>query len=414
MFEIDLPIANAFPAPVLVFTGSENYTVQGNAFTRYNLSVTNRAAYPHSLFRPSPDLPPCGSLANAARTWVDVYNGDTEQRIYGFCALESADDLDRIWFAVPQGTAPPNSVYIMLKDRRCSATYTSNSVTPVATATPPAMTAPVPGSVLSGDTVTFEWSAGDTQVAQWWLYVGSLQGGDDYYNSGSLGTNLFEIVTGLPADGSPVHVRLWYRSGGTWQFIDASYTAATAGNPGITSPRAGSVLSGDTVTFEWTANGSPVAQWWLYVGTSQGRDDLYNSGSLGTRLFETVPGFPVDGSQVFLRLWYRRSGNWEFEDVQYTAATRSDPALTVPTPDSTLAGATVTFVWTANSQPVSQWGLYVGSRQGANDYYDSGSLGTHLSETVTGLPTDGSVVFVRLWYRIGGSWQLNDYQFTAA
>ena len=128
IFEIDLPIANAFPAPVLAFTGTENYTVQGNPFTRYKLSVTNRAVYPDSLFRPSPDLPPCGQNPDSSRTWVDIYNGDTNQRMYGFCALNSADDLDRLWFALPQGDTPPSSVYVVLRDRRCPATYTSNSV----------------------------------------------------------------------------------------------------------------------------------------------------------------------------------------------------------------------------------------------------------------------------------------------
>ena len=126
MFEIDLSIANAFPAPVLAFTGTEDYTVQGNDFTRYKLSITNRSAYPDSLFRPSPDLPPCGNNSSASRTWVDIYNGDTDQRIYGFCALNSADNLDGLWFALPRGEAPPSSVYVVLRDRRCSASYTSN------------------------------------------------------------------------------------------------------------------------------------------------------------------------------------------------------------------------------------------------------------------------------------------------
>jgi hypothetical protein len=128
MFEIDLPIANAFPDPVLVYTGSENFVVAGNNFTRYNLSIANRAEYPDSLFRPSPDLPPCGANANSSRTWVDIFNGDTDQRLYGFCALGSADDLDMLWFALPEGDAPPKSVYVVLRDRRCQASYRSNSV----------------------------------------------------------------------------------------------------------------------------------------------------------------------------------------------------------------------------------------------------------------------------------------------
>ena len=414
MFEIDLSIASAFPAPVLQFTGTENYTVQGNPFTRYKLSVSNRASYPNSLFRPSPDLPPCGNNPNASRTWVDIYDGDTNQRIYGFCALNSAQDLDQLWFGLPQGDQPPSAVYIVLRDRRCPASYTSNAVSITAVVGVPSMTNPVPGSTLSGDTATFEWTASGTQVSQWWLYVGSSQGARDLYDSGSLGTSLFETVTGLPTNGSQVFVRLWYRVAGTWKSMDTQYTAITSGNPEITTPAAGSVLAGDTVTFEWTANGAAVAQWWLYVGSSQAARDIYNSGSLGTGLSETVTGLPTNGSGVFVRLWYRIGGTWQFEDVQYTAATLGDPAITAPIAGSVLAGDTVTFEWRDNGTPVAQWWLYVGSSLGGRDIYNSGSLGTRLNETVTGLPTDGSDVFVRLWYRVGGVWLSGDFQFTAA
>lgn len=319
IFEIDLAIANAFPAPVLAFMGTEDYTVQGTPFTRFKLSVTNRAAYPDSLFRPSPDLPPCGNNANSSRTWVDIYNGDTNQRIYGFCAIKSADNLDNIWFALPRGASPPKSVYVVLKDRRCAATYTSNSVAPVTVVDMPKITNPMSGATLTDDKLTFEWSAEGTPVAQWWLYVGSSLAGRDIYDSGSLGTQLFETVTGLPMDGRTIFVRLWYRTGGRWQFVDTQYIAFTAGTPNITSPEAGSILGGSIVTFEWTANGRHVSQWWLYVGSSQGSYNIYDSGSLGTRLFGTVTGLPVDGRPVFVRLWYRTGGTWKYTDTSYTA-----------------------------------------------------------------------------------------------
>ncbi len=319
MFEIDLAIADAFPAPVLAFMGTEDYTVEGNPFTRFKLSITNRAAYPDSLFRPSPDLPPCGQNPNSSRTWVDIYNGDTNQRIYGFCAFTSADSLDKIWFALPRGDAPPSSVYVVLRDRRCAANYTSNTVAPTTTVKMPVITNPAPGTTLLDDKVTFEWSAKDTPVSQWWLYVGTSKGGREIYNSGSLGTQLFETVTGLPVNGSTIYVRLWYRTGGVWRFVDSKYIAFTAGSPNITTPLAGSVLGGSTVTFEWTANGQPVSQWWLYAGTSQGGYNIYNSGSLGTQLFETVTGLPVDGSTIFVRLWYRIGGTWQYADTTYTA-----------------------------------------------------------------------------------------------
>jgi len=327
MFEIDLPIANAFAFPELAFTGTEDYSVGGNDFTRYRLEVSNRGVYPNSLFRPSPDLPPCGANANSSRTWVDIFNGDNDQRLYGFCALGSADALGGLWFALPRGNAPPGSVYVVLRDRRCPSTYNS---APVQLTTPvsPSIRNPVPGSTFTGDNVTFEWSAEGAIVSQWWLYVGSTSGASDIYNSGSLGTSLVETVTGLPKDGSMVFARLWFRVGGVWQHLDAQYTAVKALAPEIVSPPDGSVLGDQNVTFEWAHNGTAVAQWWLYVGTRVGGYDIYDSGSLGTRLHETVSGLPADGSAVHVRLWYRTGGAWKYLDASYTALSTRDSGIT--------------------------------------------------------------------------------------
>ncbi len=78
-----------------------------------------------------------------------------------------------------------------------------------------------------------------------------------------------------------------------------------------------------------------------------------------------------------------------------------------------LVGSSELFQWTANGAPVSECSLTAGSSPGGSDYYDSGSLGTGTSVTATGLPTDGSTVHVRLWYKIGESWLFRDYQYTA-
>ena len=38
---------------------------------------------------------------------------------------------------------------------------------------------------------------------------------------------------------------------------------------------------------------------------------------------------------------------------------------------------------------------------------------SHLSRTVSGLPTNGSTIYVRLWSLIGSTWQFTDYTYTA-
>ena len=283
----------------------------------------------------------------------------------------------------------------------------------------PTLTSPTPGTTLAGDTETFVWAANGTGVTGWWLYVGTSVGASNLHDSGSLGTATSHTVTGLPTDGSTLHVRLWYQAGGVWLFRDDTYTAATEGSsslPTLTSPTPGTTLAGDTETFVWAANGTGVTGWWLYVGTSVGANNLHDSGGLGTATSHTVIGLPTDGSTLHVRLWYQAGGVWLFRDDTYTAATggtSSLPTLTSPTPGTTLAGDTETFVWAANGTGVTGWWLYVGTSVGANNLHDSGGLGTATSHTVIGLPTDGSTLHVRLWYQAGGVWLFRDDTYTA-
>ncbi|QLQ30663.1 MAG: hypothetical protein HZT40_02460 [Candidatus Thiothrix singaporensis] len=59
---------------------------------------------------------------------------------------------------------------------------------------------------------------------------------------------------------------------------------------------------------------------------------------------------------------------------------------------------------------MTAWQLLAGSSAGGSNYQDSGQLAsTVTSRTVSGLPTDGSTVYVRLRYQIGGVWS---YQTT--
>ncbi|MEM7553758.1 MAG: hypothetical protein AAF378_06600 [Cyanobacteria bacterium P01_A01_bin.84] len=120
--------ANNLPSPRLKFTGKEAYTVRGKRFYRYNLAVRNWNAYPEKLFKSAPELPPCGLNKNSSRTWVDIYNAQTNQRLYGFCALSSPKNLTSLWFAVEQGKTPPKAVYVVLKDRKTGKKYRSNQV----------------------------------------------------------------------------------------------------------------------------------------------------------------------------------------------------------------------------------------------------------------------------------------------
>ena len=63
--------------------------------------------------------------------------------------------------------------------------------------------------------MTFTWSAGSGATA-YWLDIGNVPGGNQYYQSGNLGNVLTTTVNTLPADGSTIYVTLYSYVGGQW------------------------------------------------------------------------------------------------------------------------------------------------------------------------------------------------------
>lgn len=117
--------APVLPNPVLYLLNQESYTTSGKNYVRYRFDVLNKNDYPNDLFAKSPDLPPCGSNTQSARTWVDVFE-QSGKRLQGFCDLGKASDLGTIWFALEEGQVPPSYVYIEMNDRKTNTKYKSN------------------------------------------------------------------------------------------------------------------------------------------------------------------------------------------------------------------------------------------------------------------------------------------------
>jgi hypothetical protein len=198
---------------------------------------------------------------------------------------------------------------------------------------------------------------------------------------------------------------------GAWQWNDYRYTAlsSTPAKAQMLTPAAWSTLTSTTATFQWTG-GTNVSQYWLEVGSTEGGRQFYNQGL--TSLSATVSTLPIDGSRVYMRLWSMINGAWQWNDSAVTASS-STPAkaqMVTPAPSSTLTSSTATFQWTAGTS-VSQYWLEVGSAEGRHEFFNQGL--TSLSATASGLPANGSQVWVRLWSMINGAWQYKDYSYTA-
>jgi hypothetical protein len=278
------------------------------------------------------------------------------------------------------------------------------------------MAAPAPGSTLSGSSVTFQWSAGD-QAAQYWLMIGTWLGGDTLY-SADQGLLTSAPVSGLPMDGRAIYVRLWSHINGAWVSNDYQYKAngangVTPVKAAVTAPAAGATLPGATATFQWNA-GTGVSRYYFFVGLWQGANSIFGQ-DMGTNQQATVTNLPVDGSTLYVRLWSYIDTGWQYNDYTYKAAGTLTPvkaAMTAPAAGSTLAGTSATFQWSAGSG-VARYHLFVGLWQGGNTLF-SQDMGTSLSASVAGLPNDASKLYVRLWSYAGGTWQYNDYTYTAS
>ena len=102
---------------------------------------------------------------------------------------------------------------------------------------------------------------------------------------------------------------------------------------------------------------------------------------------------------------------WQYTDYTYKEPSPGAPAtMTSPTPGSTLTGSTVTFNWTTGSQ-VAEYSLHVGTT-GVGSSNLLANPQTDTAYTLTGIPTTGGTLYVRLYSLISGAWQYVDYTYT--
>jgi len=297
-----------------------------------------------------------------------------------------------------------------------SGTYPSSvssivTVTVSSGSTPAVLTTPTPGSVLSGSSVTFDWTAG-VGATGYSLWLGSTGVGSyNLYNSHET-TATSATANGLPTNGETIYARMNTNFNGKALSIDYTYKAATLAQSAITSPVAGSTLTGSKVTFTWTAT-SGASGYSLWLGsTGVGSYNLYNSHET-TGISATATGLPTNGETIYARLNVITNGIAVHTDYTYTAATLAQSALTSPTPGTTLTGSKVTFIWTATSGATG-YSLWLGSTGvGSYNLYNSHET-TATSATATGLPTNGETIYARLNVITNGAAVHTDYTYTAA
>ena len=203
---------------------------------------------------------------------------------------------------------------------------------------------------------------------------------------------------------------------GTWTpnaYIYTAYNAAAAEGV-LTTPTPGSILTGSTVTFDWTAGSPGPYSYWMDIGSSAGGNNYYSSGNLGNVTTTTVYTLPTNGSTVYVTLYTLIGGVWTGTTYTYTALNETSglAAMKTPVPGTTLSGTTATFTWSSDTNATAYW-VDIGSTAGGNNVYSSGNLGTALTTTVYTLPANGTKIYVSLYSLVGGQWVNNPFTYTS-
>lgn len=269
------------------------------------------------------------------------------------------------------------------------------------------LTSPAPDSTLPGPTVAFSWNAvsGATGYSLWIGTTGV--GSHNIYDSGAKTVTSIKVGN-LPTNGQAVYVRLYTIYNGVAQPND--YVFAASRLAALTSPVPGSTLTGSTVTFGWSAAaGASAYSLWL-GSTGVGSHNLYDSGEI-TGTSATVDTLPTNGTTIYARIFTNYNGVTVSTDSVYIATNLPLAMLASPTPGSALSGPTVTFTWSA-ATGATGYSLWLGSSQGANDLYNS-HLTTGLSAIAHNLPTNGEIIYARLYTNYNGKVKYLDYTYTA-
>jgi len=299
---------------------------------------------------------------------------------------------------------------------------------------------------LNSTSVLLGWEhSGDQPYADTWVQTGTAAAGPDsydVYNSGSLGEldpgqSDSVFVNGVPLNGEPLFVRLWFRElNGPWQVTD--YALPTDTNlPQV--PEITDVLDDQEVPYivQWDANNTPISNWWVYAGSQPGSANYLNSGVLPGNvnfyvddgfLFPSLP-FPVI---THTTLWYLETGSsWSsVSDMANLGGYITSEAILRsvngdPTPGSgyIVNGQDPQLVLLDNNlmSDIAEVWVYMGPTAQGNDnaYYDSGSLtpdanGVVMLDTSTDLPEDGSEFYLTVWYKVDSALGLPDVWYRQA
>ncbi len=167
--------------------------------------------------------------------------------------------------------------------------------------------------------------------------------------------------------------------------------------------------------FYW-APGLNAQGYRLQIGTQPGASDIWN-GAETSALSELVSNLPANGGTFYTSLWTKVNGAWtsNFGDNKTQLTYNALPKILLsPMQGKVLGSPSQTFSWNAIPNAQSYY-INIGSTFGGKDIYSGASaVMTKTNTVISGLPADGRILHVAVWWRVSGKYRTTNYSFVAA
>ncbi|MEJ2738489.1 MAG: fibronectin type III domain-containing protein [Dehalococcoidia bacterium] len=274
--------------------------------------------------------------------------------------------------------------------------FSTSSPTP----STPALVSPSDNDIVSGTSITFNWSKSieatkyilEVNNSVTWAIAGRI-----YYVN--LSTNEITL-NDFPNNGTTYYWRV--RAGNdknwsSWSSIGTFLNINQPSKPALTSPENNEVLSTSMVTYKWSDT-KGADRYLLEVNTqptwTASTRKLYKIVGDVTEFTDT--GYTFRDSIYYWRIRAGNDSEWSEWSI-YNQFTQAAPLLTSPEDNEQVDGNTITFAWTPVSG-ITEYTLEINSDPGWDPYYCKfyQDVGNVKEYEITGFEQDGTRYYWRV------------------
>jgi pimeloyl-ACP methyl ester carboxylesterase len=223
-------------------------------------------------------------------------------------------------------------VYMRLWSKTLSRWFSQDYVYQTEQVIPAKINQPLTDKTIQNTSIEFNWDSGSGATEYMLAIASSLDivsedpWADIYWYKG---TDMSVTTPGvIPLNGNDIYVRLWSKINDEWFFNDYLYHTIEAVPAEIISPEPENQIVKHAKRFDWS-EGSGGTEYVLAIASDP---ELLNTDQLvnifvasSTETSVVATGIPLDGNDIYVRLWSKINDEWFFNDYVYPTILSTDP-----------------------------------------------------------------------------------------